>query len=67
MAGIPCGRKAAAGAPRRERVEGRLCGVGHRADVVDGGAEVLERLHRASAGFGVADVEHGDAEHRLAV
>jgi hypothetical protein len=60
--------RVAAPAGRRERVQDRLeGGVGHRADVVYGGAEVPERLHRRRPVLRVARVEHGYAEHRTAV
>jgi hypothetical protein len=35
--------------------------------VVNGGAEVLDRPHRVGSVLGVADVQHGYSEHRLAV
>jgi hypothetical protein len=57
----------AAEVPWRERVEDRLeGGVGHRADVVDRGAEVPERLHRGGSRLRSTDIEHGYAEYRLA-
>jgi hypothetical protein len=57
----------AAEIPGRERVEDRLeGGVGHRADVVDSGAKVPERLHRGGSFLRITDVEHWSAEHRLA-
>jgi hypothetical protein len=36
-------------------------------DEVDGGSQVLERLDHVGPALGVADIEHGDPEHALAL